>query len=421
MSASRGYPLTVCDERNRFNLIMPTLDADIILWCIGQYYTLKDATGCKHMFWQPNNKSNVQILLNSQDYGRLFKYLQSEKKCTIYIGEEAIRNYGLTISTYFGDFLDNVVLEKKENSCKKDSHEGPTGPERITSESAPDEQISSHLTANVLVPRETLDRFTEQLFKLEESLNDMELKQKSTALADKKLDQKICGTIDIPEDNPELVSFFTELKTVKQLENVFQRYRDYESLLAKCCAETERETTKDLLKEEIAVSKNAEVSERLDDRSLQVTVNFRDGSLYFHLYNNTNSVLAGNCKLKFTNDNDKPTTRIIEMGPHEIGIKEHKELRYFPYTPELITSSTIAIENEYEEVIFVGKHGRSPRVSLKPPSRLSVESLQASQDHFYDFRIDSLPELDDSSIISTSISLSCEDDDCGKAMTWEEL
>lgn len=91
-----------------------------------------------------------------------------------------------------------------------------------------------------------------------------------------------------------------------------------------------------------------------------------------------------------------------------------------------MTASTIEIENEYGEIIFVGKRDGSPRVDLKPPARLSAESLQASQEPFYDFQIGRLPELDDSSIISTSISLSCDDDNrtlstFDKVLTWEEL
>lgn len=411
MSTSKGHPLIVCDEHNSFNLIVPSLDADTIIECMGQYSMPNDATRSKHMFWQPSNKSNVRILLNSQDYGHLFKHLQSQVSCTIFIGEEALKKHGLTIATYFDDFLDKQVSEKKENSSTVYTHERATSSEATTPDS----------TAGVMVPRECLNSFTEQLSRLEESLNRMEVEQKATALANGEPDYKISGTIDIPEDKPELVHFFTQLKTVKQLEDVFQRYHSYKELLDNFGGK--RENTNNLLHQETVVRQN---DEPRSDRSLQVTMNHRDSSLYFQLYNNTNSILAGNCKFNFTGGDHTPVTRTIDMGPHEIGIKERKELRYFPYAPELMTASTIEIENEYGEIIFVGKRDGSPRVDLKPPARLSAESLQASQEPFYDFQIGRLPELDDSSIISTSISLSCDDDNrtlstFDKVLTWEEL
>lgn len=411
MSTSKGHPLIVCDEHNSFNLIVPSLDADTIIECMGQYSMPNDATRSKHMFWQPSNKSNVRILLNSQDYGHLFKHLQSQVSCTIFIGEEALKKHGLTIATYFDDFLDKQVSEKKENSSTVYTHERATSSEATTPDS----------TAGVMVPRECLNSFTEQLSRLEESLSRMEVEQKATALANGEPDYKISGTIDIPEDKPELVHFFTQLKTVKQLEDVFQRYHSYKELLDNLGGK--RENTNNLLHQETVVRQN---DEPRSDRSLQVTMNHRDSSLYFQLYNNTNSILAGNCKFNFTGGDHTPVTRTIDMGPHEIGIKERKELRYFPYAPELMTASTIEIENEYGEIIFVGKRDGSPRVDLKPPARLSAESLQASQEPFYDFQIGRLPELDDSSIISTSISLSCDDDNrtlstFDKVLTWEEL
>lgn len=411
MSTSKGHPLIVCDEHNSFNLIVPSLDADTIIECMGQYSMPNDATRSKHMFWQPSNKSNVRILLNSQDYGHLFKHLQSQVSCTIFIGEEALKKHGLTIATYFDDFLDKQVSEKKENSSTVYTHERATSSEATTPDS----------TAGVMVPRECLNSFTEQLSRLEESLSRMEVEQKATALANGEPDYKISGTIDIPEDKPELVHFFTQLKTVKQLEDVFQRYHSYKELLDNFGGK--RENTNNLLHQETVVRQN---DEPRSDRSLQVTMNHRDSSLYFQLYNNTNSILAGNCKFNFTGGDHTPVTRTIDMGPHEIGIKERKELRYFPYAPELMTASTIEIENEYGEIIFVGKRDGSPRVDLKPPARLSAESLQASQEPFYDFQIGRLPELDDSSIISTSISLSCDDDNrtlstFDKVLTWEEL
>ncbi|CAI4051110.1 hypothetical protein N7582_005118 [Saccharomyces uvarum] len=411
MSTSKGHPLIVCDEHNSLNLIVPSLDADTIIECMGQYSMPNDATRSKHMFWQPSNKSNVRILLNSQDYGHLFKHLQSQVSCTIFIGEEALKKHGLTIATYFDDFLDKQVSEKKENSSTVYTHERATSSEATTPDS----------TAGVMVPRECLNSFTEQLSRLEESLNRMEVEQKATALANGEPDYKISGTIDIPEDKPELVHFFTQLKTVKQLEDVFQRYHSYKELLDNFGGK--RENTNNLLHQETVVRQN---DEPRSDRSLQVTMNHRDSSLYFQLYNNTNSILAGNCKFNFTGGDHTPVTRTIDMGPHEIGIKERKELRYFPYAPELMTASTIEIENEYGEIIFVGKRDGSPRVDLKPPARLSAESLQASQEPFYDFQIGRLPELDDSSIISTSISLSCDDDNrtlstFDKVLTWEEL
>ena len=297
----------------------------------------------------------------------------------------------------------------------RDVHEEPSSPE-----AAPRKEINPNAKDSVVVPRECLDSFTEQLFKLEESLNKLELEQKAKTLTDKEPGHRISGTIDIPEDKPELVNFFMQLKTVKQLEDVFQRYHDYEKLLEKPAGVTQ--ILDNLSKDETKITQKAEIgTEDPNDRSLQVIVNQRDNSLYFQLFNNTNSVLAGNCKLKFISAEDNPIAGIIEMGPHEIGIKERKELRYFPYAPELTTGSTVEIENQYGEVIFLGKHDSSSRVSLKPPSRLSAESLQASQEPFCSFRIDTLPELDDSSIISTSISLSYVDGNDEKALTWEEL
>lgn len=353
MSTSKGHPLIVCDEHNSFNLIVPSLDADTIIECMGQYSMPNDATRSKHMFWQPSNKSNVRILLNSQDYGHLFKHLQSQVSCTIFIGEEALKKHGLTIATYFDDFLDKQVSEKKENSSTVYTHERATSSEATTPDS----------TAGVMVPRECLNSFTEQLSRLEESLSRMEVEQKATALANGEPDYKISGTIDIPEDKPELVHFFTQLKTVKQLEDVFQRYHSYKELLDNLGGK--RENTNNLLHQETVVRQN---DEPRSDRSLQVTMNHRDSSLYFQLYNNTNSILAGNCKFNFTGGDHTPVTRTIDMGPHEIGIKERKELRYFPYAPELMTASTIEIENEYGEIIFVGKRDGSPRVDLKPPA-----------------------------------------------------
>ncbi|CAI1707582.1 hypothetical protein SEUBUCD646_0O00790 [Saccharomyces eubayanus] len=422
MTTPKGHLLTVCDEHNRLNLIMPSLDADAIFECMGQCSMLNDATRSKHLFWQPSNKSNVRILLNGQDYGHLFKHLQSQIHCTIYIGEEALKKYGLTITTYFDNFLDKRVSGEKENSSIVYNHETATSSEAKSSEATTTES-----TAGVIVPRECLNSFTEQLSRLEESLNKMELEQKATTttiLASGEPDYKISGTIDIPEDKPELVHFFTQLKTVKQLEDVFQRYHSYKNLLDTFGGKMEN--INNLLQQETVICQDPEPR---SDRSLQVTMNHRDSSLYFQLYNNTTSILAGNCKFNFTGGDHTPVTRTIDMGPHEIGIKERKEFRYFPYTPELMTASTIEIENEYGEVIFVGKRGPSPRVDLKPPTRLSAESLQASQEPFYDFRIGRLPELDDSSIISTSISLSCDDEDdenrtistFGKVLTWEEL
>ncbi|QHS76043.1 Atg19p [Saccharomyces paradoxus] len=406
MNLSRGYPLTVCDQYNKFNLIVPTLDANIMLWCIGQLSLLNDSNGCKHLFWQPDDKSNVRILLNNHDYGHLFKYLQSQRKCSVYIGEGTLKKYGLTISTYFDNFLDNMDSKEKETLCREATHEDLAPPK-----AAPEREINSNSTTSVVVSRKCLDNFTKQLFKLEKSLNKLELEQKVTK---KEPDHRISGAIDIPEDRPELVNFFKELKTVEQLEDVFQRYHDYEKLLQKCDSKTE--IVADLSKKEAEIE-----SEHPNGRSLQITMKHNDNSLYFQLFNNTNSVLAGNCKLKFTDADNKPTTRIIEMGPHEIGIKEYKEFRYFPYAFDLTAGSTIEIENEYGEVIFLGKHSFYSTINLRPPSRLSAESLQASQEPFCSFRIDTLPELDDSSIISTSISLSYDDDDNEKALTWEEL
>ncbi|CAI4052588.1 hypothetical protein SUVZ_15G0730 [Saccharomyces uvarum] len=418
MTTSKGHQLTVCDEHNRFNLIVPILDADTIIECMGQYSMPNDATRSRHMFWQPSNKSSVRILLNGQDYGHLFKHLQSQVNCTIYIGEEALKKYGLTITTYFDDFLDKQVPEEKGNSSGVYNHKRATSSEAISPDSI----------AGVMVPRECLNSFTEQLSRLEESLNKMELEQKATTLASGERDYKISGTIDIPEDKPELVQFFTQLKTVKQLEDVFQRYHSYKELLGNVGGKMEN--TNKILQQETVIGQN---DKPLSDRSLQVTMNHRDSSLYFQLYNNTNSILAGNCKFNFTGGDHTSVTRTIDMGPHEIGIKERKELRYFPYAPELMSASTIEIENEYGEVIFVGKRDESPRVDLRPPTRLSAENLQASQEPFYDFRIGRLPELDDSSIISTSISLSCDGDGDNdedenrtistfdKVLTWEEL
>lgn len=406
MNTSTGYPLTVYDECNKFQLIVPTLDANIMLWCIGQLSLLNDSNGCKHLFWQPNDKSNVRILLNNYDYGHLFKYLQCQRKCSVYIGEGTLKKYNLTISTSFDNFLDLTPSEEKESLCKEDAHEDPVSPK-----AGSEEEISPNSTSNVVVSRECLDNFMKQLLKLEESLNKLELEQKVT---NKEPNHRISGAIDIPEDRPELVNFFTELKTVKQLEDVFQRYHDYERLSQECDSKTE--IASDHSKKETKIE-----VEPPNERSLQITMNQRDNSLYFQLFNNTNSVLAGNCKLKFTDAGDKPTTQIIDMGPHEIGIKEYKEYRYFPYALDLEAGSTIEIENQYGEVIFLGKYGSSPMINLRPPSRLSAESLQAAQEPFYSFQIDTLPELDDSSIISTSISLSYDGDDNEKALTWEEL
>lgn len=300
MSTSKGHPLIVCDEHNSFNLIVPSLDADTIIECMGQYSMPNDATRSKHMFWQPSNKSNVRILLNSQDYGHLFKHLQSQVSCTIFIGEEALKKHGLTIATYFDDFLDKQVSEKKENSSTVYTHERATSSEATTPDS----------TAGVMVPRECLNSFTEQLSRLEESLSRMEVEQKATALANGEPDYKISGTIDIPEDKPELVHFFTQLKTVKQLEDVFQRYHSYKELLDNLGGK--RENTNNLLHQETVVRQN---DEPRSDRSLQVTMNHRDSSLYFQLYNNTNSILAGNCKFNFTGGDHTPVTRTIDMAP----------------------------------------------------------------------------------------------------------
>lgn len=71
-------------------------------------------------------------------------------------------------------FLDLTPSEEKESLCREDAHEDPVSPK-----AGSEEEISPNSTSNVVVSRECLDNFMKQLLKLEESLNKLELEQRS--------------------------------------------------------------------------------------------------------------------------------------------------------------------------------------------------------------------------------------------------
>lgn len=396
------FDFVVIDQFKKSTFSAPNTKVKTIKGCIDKFIEQFNVHDEQHIFWQPVKKSNVRLLLNTNDFGQLGTFLHRQIKCNIYIGEEALKKYGLTICGPYDEFVGdsppivNKVVDSDDFalSCK------------------------------------CLSIISEQLSILGKSIN------KTQNHVGSVVDKKKC--IVLPEDKPELTKFFSNFNTSAQLEEVYEGYKVYEKLLQKFDGQKRRmesflnEDTSILEAENI---KQIDISEKLEekyehsttpnDRSLHVEVTNEDNSLHFILYNNTNSIVPGNCTFEFSS----PISEVfsIKMGPHEIGIKGQKELWYFPSLPTPLSNYTIKVINQNGEIILIGKCTGSNEITLKSSlSSFSTGSFHTLQDPNNVFRADALSSLDESSIMSTPFLDETDDvynfgSTLSRPFTWEEL
>ena len=383
---------------------MPNTRVKTISGCIEKFTNENNLYDNQHIFWQPVKKSNVRLLLNTNDFGQLGNFLRQQIKCNIFIGEETLKKYELTISGFYDNFLggsapsiSNVVKDK-----------------------------------DVAVSRKSLSNTSKQLSILEKPTNKAQHQPAQPSEVEEKKYVLLSG------NKPELTKFFSNLESNVQLQEVYDGYKAYKKLLNKFNGQKRR--MESFLNEDIPAPdgenmKQVALFEKLDekekhlvepnDQSLHVEVGNEDNSLHFILSNNTKSIVPGNCTLEFSS----PTSEIfrIRMGPHEIGIKGQKELRYFPSLSTPLSDYTIKVINQDGDTIFVGRCADSSDISLKSPlPSYSTGSFHTLQDPDNIFRADALSSFDELSIVSTPFLDETENSynsgsTLSRPFTWEEI
>lgn len=392
---TKTFEFAVIDQYNKSTYSAANAKVKTIKSCIDKFTEQFNLYDEQHIFWQPAEKKSVRLLINNNDYGQLGTILHRQVKCNIFIGEEALKKYGLTIRSSYDEFLDNV---------------------------APSE-IKAAESDSVIMSRKCLSAITQQLSILEESLN----KTQNQEAVPIEVHGRKC--VVLPDDDLELVEFFSHLKTNAQLRDVYEAYKAYEKLLLKF--DGRKKQLDAFLKENTPVPEaesmnQVAISETMgadkDDRTLHVKVGHEDNSLHFTIYNNTNSIVPGNCTFEFSNSASEVFD--VQMGPHEIGVEGQKELWHFPALPTPLIGYSVKIINIEGEIIFAGKCTDSGETILKPSlSTHSMGSFHTLQDPNNVFRVDAFSSFDESSIMSTSFS--DEADISGvsleRAFTWEEI
>ncbi|CAI4052586.1 hypothetical protein SUVZ_15G0720 [Saccharomyces uvarum] len=398
---TRTFEFAVIDQYNKSTYSAANTKVKTIKNCIDKFTDQFNLYDEQHIFWQPAEKKSVRLLINNNDFGQLGTILHHQVKCNIFIGEEALKKYGLTICAPYDEFLDNV---------------------------APSE-IKAVESDNVIMSRKCLSAITQQLSILEESLN----KTQNQEAVPTEVHGRKC--VVLPDDDLELVEFFSHLKTNAQLRDVYDAYKAHEKLLRKFDGRKKRMDA--FLKEntpvseaegmkQVALSETMEVDDeesgKSNDRTLHVEVGHEDNSLHFTIYNNTNSIVPGNCTFEFSNLASEIFD--VQMGPHEIGVEGQKELWHFPALPTPFIGYSVKIINLEGEIIFAGECTDSGEIILKPSlSSNSIGSFHTLQDPNNVFRVDAFSSFDESSIMSTSFSDEADNSGASleRAFTWEEI
>ncbi|KOG98992.1 Atg34p [Saccharomyces eubayanus] len=397
---TKTFEFAVIDQYNKSTYSAANTKAKTIKSCIDKFIDQFNLYDEQHVFWQPAEKKNARLLINNNDYGQLGTILHRQVKCNIIVGEEALKKYGLTVCAPYDDFSDVAPSEIK--AVESDS---------------------------VTMSRKCLNAITQQLSILEESLN----KTQNQEAGPSEVHGRKC--VVLPDDDFELMEFFSHLKTNAQLRDVHEAYKAYEKLLRKFDGRKERvdEFLKDSTPlpeaedaKQVTLSEAAEVDNKgpgnPNDRTLHVEVGHEDNSLHFTIYNNTTSTVPGNCTFEFSNSASEVFS--VQMGPHEIGMDGRKELWHFPALPTPLIGFSVNIINIAGEIIFSGKCTDSGEAILElSPSIHTVGSFHTLQDPNNVFRVDAFSSFDESSIMSTSFS--DEEDNSGvsleRAFTWEEI
>lgn len=91
------FDFFVIDQFKKSTFSAPNTKVDTIKGCINKFIEQFNVYDEQHIFWQPPGKSNVRLLSNANDFGQLGNFLHKKIKCNIFIGEEALRKYDLTI------------------------------------------------------------------------------------------------------------------------------------------------------------------------------------------------------------------------------------------------------------------------------------------------------------------------------------
>lgn len=399
-----SFDFVVIDQFKKSAFSAPNTKMKTIKSCVNKFINRFNLYEEQHIFWQPVQKSNARLLLNANDFSQLGTVLHRQITCNIFISEEALKKYNLTICGPYDEFLDDFV-PLENNVAKSD---------------------------NVVVSRKCLSTISEQLSILENYINKTQYQEAGPGKTEEK------KYVVLPEDKPELVEFFSHLKTSEQLQEIYNGYRVYETLLQKFDGQKEKmhsflhegtSVPEGESMEQIALFEEPkEKKEALatpDDRSLRVDVNHEDNSLHFILYNNADLIVPGNCTFEFSSSASKVYS--IKMGPHEIGPKGQKELWYFPSLSAPLVDYTVKIINQNGDVIFIGKCTESNEVTLKSAlSSFSTGSFHTLQDPNNVFRADALSSFDESSVMSSPFPNEIDEIyDSGSTLnrpfTWEEI
>ncbi|EJS41848.1 YOL083W [Saccharomyces arboricola H-6] len=398
------FDIAVIDQFQKSTFSVPNTKNNTIKNCIDKFIDRFNLYGEQHTFWQPAGKSNVKLLVNSTDFGKLGSVLYRQIKCNIYIGEAALKKYGLSMCWLNEEFSD-YSAPKKDKSVEHDS---------------------------VVLSHTCLSTIRQQLSILEKSLNSAQ----SRATESSKVEGRKC--VMISEDNPDLVEFFSHCKTDVQLEEFYEGYKVYEKLLQKFNGKKkelfsfldentpvpEIDSVKQIVSYEEPKEKKRETSAP-KDQSLRVEVGHQDNSIHFTLCNNTNAIVPGDCTFEFFNSASEVFS--IRMGPHELGIKGQKELCYFPSLPIPLVDYTIKVRNKAGDIIFTGKCDKSNEIALKTPlSTLSIGGIHILQDPCDIFHADAFSSFDESSVMSTPHTGEASDADdsaytSSRSFTWEEI